>query len=129
MIRYLTKDEVLDIHRWSLQAFGGRQGLLDPGMLESALAIPEASFDGIELYPTLVEKAAALAYSLIQNHAFADGNKRVAFWAMATFLELNGFQVTCDQKEGADVFLQVAASQHSRDQLVEWLNDHCQEAP
>lgn len=124
MTRYLTKNEVLEIHRWSLQAFGGLDGILNLGMLESALASPQASFGGVEAYPTLFEKAAALAFSLVRNHPFADGNKRVGFWAMATFLEINGYELSSNQQEGANVFLELAAGQLSREQLVEWTTNH-----
>jgi death-on-curing protein len=125
MIRYLTLPEVLDIHRWALQAFGGLDGVRDLGMVESALAAPQMTFDGVELHPTLVEKAAALAFSLVRNHGFVDGNKRVGFWGMDTFLRLNGHCVACTTEEGEATFLALADGKMTREQLTEWLAPRC----
>ncbi len=126
MMRYLTLEEVLDLHRWALQAFGGQDGLRDRGLLESALATPQMTFGGVDLHSTLVEKAAALAFSIVKNHAFVDGNKRVGFWAMDTFLRLNGQCVVCDTEAGVETFLAVAAGSMTREQLTGWLASHCQ---
>ena len=76
-MRYLTLGEVVELHRLILNATGGAPGIRDLGALESAVAQPRAAFGGAELYPTLIEKAAALCFSLVQGHAFIDGNKRV----------------------------------------------------
>ncbi len=124
MIRYLTLDEVLDLHRWALQAHGGGEGILNIGMVESALFSPQASFAGVEAHPKLFEKAAALGLALVKNHAFVDGNKRVGFAAMATFLRLNGFGLKCEQTAGADVIIRVAAGEMTREQLGEWIAQH-----
>src|ERR1700694_5038306 len=125
MTRYLTMQEVLDIHRWALQAFGGLDGVRDTGMVESALAAPQMTFGGVDLHSTLVEKAAALAFSLVMNHAFVDGNKRVGFWAMDTFLRLNGPCVACTTEEGEAMFLSVADGKMTRKQLTDWLAPRC----
>jgi len=125
MTRYLTLQEVLDIHRWALQAFGGLDGVRDPGMVESALAAPQVTFGGVELHATLVEKAAALAFSSVKNHAFVDGNKRVGFWAMDTFLRLNGQFVACTPEEGEAAFLSLADGKMTKDQLADWLAPRC----
>jgi death-on-curing protein len=125
MIRYLTAEELLDIHRWALQAFGGLDGVRDSGLLESALAAPRMTFEGIDLYSTLVEKAAAMAFSLVMNHAFVDGNKRVGFWAMDAFLRLNGQCVVCGTEDGVETFLSMADGKKTREQLTEWLRFHC----
>ena len=84
-MRYLTLGEVVDLHRRLLHATGGASGIRDFGALESAIAQPKATFGGVDLYPTLVEKAAALAFSLVQGHPFVDGNKRVGHAAMEIF--------------------------------------------
>jgi death-on-curing protein len=89
-MRYLTLAEVVDLHRRILASSGGTPGLRDLGALESALAQPRATFGGEDLYAGLPEKAAALGFSIAQNHAFLDGNKRVAHASMETFLVLNG---------------------------------------
>ena len=93
-MRYLTLGEVVDLHRRLLQATGGAPGIRDFAALESAIAQPRAAFGGVDLYPTMVEKAAALALSLVQGHPFVDGNKRVGHAAMETFLVLNGTGLT-----------------------------------
>ena len=90
MIRYLTLDEVLELHHSILKQSGGMEGVRDFGGLESAIAQPRMTFDGREMYPTLGEKAAALGFSLVCNHPFADGNKRIGHASMELFLILNG---------------------------------------
>lgn len=129
MTRYLTLPEVMDIHRWSLQAFGGLDGVRDSGLLESALAVPQMTFGGVELHTTLIEKAAALAFSLVMNHAFMDGNKRVGFWAMDTFLRLNGQCVICGAEEGEAMCLSLASGSMTKEQLTEWLTSHSRPLP
>lgn len=128
-MRYVTADEVRDLHRWSAQAFGGAEQVLNLGLFESAVASPQAAFGGVEAYATIYRKAAALAFSLSKNHPFADGNKRTSFWAAATFLLLNGCELVCDQDEGAAVFLDLAAGRLSREALVEWIETHCRPLP
>ena len=76
-MRYLTLGEVVELHQRILAQTGGAQGVRDLGLLESALAQPKATFDGTDLHPTLVDKAAALGCALVANHAFVDGNKRI----------------------------------------------------
>lgn len=84
-MRYLTLREVLDVYEEIMRRSGGESGILNLGALESAVAQPRMTFDGRELYPTMAEKAAALGFSLIQNHPFVDGNKRTAHAAMELF--------------------------------------------
>jgi death-on-curing protein len=85
-MRYLSLGEVVDLHRAILEHSGGSTGIRDLGLLESALAQPRASFGGVDLHTTLIDKAAALGFSLALNHAFVDGNKRIAHAAMEVFL-------------------------------------------
>jgi death on curing protein len=92
-MRYLVLAEVVELHRRLLQGTGGATGLRDLSALESAVAQPQATFSGADLYPTLVEKASALCFALIQGHPFVDGNKRVGHAAMETFLVLNGAEM------------------------------------
>ena len=82
------------------------------------------AFGGEELYPTLPEKAAALGFSLIQNHPFVDGNKRTGHAAMETFLVLNGHEIKAAVDEQQTVLLRVAASQMKREAFLEWLREH-----
>jgi death-on-curing protein len=98
-MRYLTLAEVVELHELVLAATGGAAGVRDLGGLESALAQPKATFDGRDLHQTLVEKAAALGFSLVQNHPFVDGNKRTAHAAMETFLVLNGSEIAASVNE------------------------------
>lgn len=124
MTIYLTVDQVTVLHAEGIRRHGGSPGVRDPGLVDSAVAQPKAAFGGQDLYPTVVEKAAALGYSLVTNHAFIDGNKRVGLAAMDTFLRVNDHKIdaTSDDLEG--VILGVADGSVSRDQLIEWVRRH-----
>ena len=98
-MRYLTLGEVVELHRLILSATGGASGIRDFGALESAIAQPKATFGAADLYPTLIEKAAALCFALVEGHPFVDGNKRVGHAAMETFLVLNGTEITAPVDE------------------------------
>jgi death-on-curing protein len=123
-MRHLALAEVVELHRRLLQATGGAAGIRDLAALESALAQPKMTFAGADLHPTLVEKAAALCFSLVANHPFVDGNKRVGHAAMETFLVLNGAEIDADLAEQERVMLDVAAGRVGRSQLAEWLRQH-----
>jgi death-on-curing protein len=123
-VRYLTFAEVLELHRRVVAETGGATALRDLGALESAAAHPRASFGGNDLYPSLEEKAAALAFSLIQNHPFVDGNKRAGHAALETFLVLNGKEFNADADESERIILAVASGTFGRDELVEWIRSH-----
>jgi death-on-curing protein len=124
MIRYLTLAEVLQLHRYVLEATGGGAGLRDQGGLASAVAQPQMTFGGEDLYPTLADKAAALGFSLVQNHPFVDGNKRVGHAALETFLVLNGHELSADVDEQERVFLAVAAGTLDRPGFTAWVAAH-----
>ncbi|HEX9867190.1 MAG TPA: type II toxin-antitoxin system death-on-curing family toxin [Candidatus Tectomicrobia bacterium] len=128
-MRYLTLHEVLEAHEHILRQSGGQPSLLNLGALESALAQPRMTFGGQDLYATIVEKAAALGFSLIQNHPFVDGNKRTAHAAMETFLVLNGYQIEAPVEEQEDTILKVAAGKSGREAFTEWLRQHVQSMP
>jgi death-on-curing protein len=98
-MRYLTLGEVLELYHRIIRQSGGSQGIRDLGALESALAQPRMTFGNQELYPTVVEKASALGFSLIKNPPFVDGNKRTGHAAMETFLVLNGFEIDASVDE------------------------------
>ena len=123
-MRYLTLSEVLEVHRQVMAQSGGAEGLMHLPALESALAQPQMTFGGKELYPTLVDKAAALGYALIQNHPFLDGNKRTGHAAMEVFLVLNGYEICAAVDEQEHVILQVAASEINREEFTAWLRIH-----
>jgi death-on-curing protein len=124
VIRYLSLSEVLGLHRRLIATSGGAEGIRDLGALESAVSQPHASFGGEDLYPDLVAKAAALCHSLVLNHPFVDGNKRVGHAAMETFLLLNGREIACDVDEQEGVMLRLAAGHLPRDAFTEWLRAH-----
>lgn len=94
MIRDLALIKVLELHRRILEQSGGALGLRDLGLLESAIAQPRMTFGGEDLYPSLLEKAAALGFSIIMNHPFVDGNKRTGHAAAETLLVLNGLEIS-----------------------------------
>ena len=123
-MRYLTLTEVLAIYERILEQSGGTVGIRDLGALESALAQPRMTFEGKDLYPTIAEKAAALGFSLINNHPFIDGNKRLGHAVMEIFLILNGFEIEADIDDQEHLILGVAAGNIKREELKEWLNLH-----
>lgn len=122
--RFLSFAELLDLYGRVLVAGGGSSAIRDLGALESALAQPRATFGEVDLYPTLVEKAAALGFSLIRNHPFVDGNKRIGHAAMEVFLVLNGHQLSATVDDAERVILGVAAGTIGRDEFAEWIRQH-----
>jgi death-on-curing protein len=103
----LTKENVLKLHNRQIERFGGTSGVRDAGLLESALAQPQATFSGQFLHSTIYEQAAAYLYHLAKNHPFLDGNKRTAFATMDTFLRLNGYRLTLTDEDSYAMVLQV----------------------
>ena len=128
-MRYLTLGEVVELHQRLLTQSGGASGIRDLGMLESALAQPKATFGGADLHPTLVDKAAALGFGLVANHAFVDGNKRVGHAAMEVFLLLNGHEIDASVDEQERLMLDVASAAVGRAELVQWLGTHLKKTP
>ena len=123
MIR-LTKQQVILLHKDVIAQSGGSPEIRDEGLLESALNAPFQTFSGMELYPTIVDKAARLGYSLIKNHAFVDGNKRIGAHAMLVFLALNDIEVEYEDAEFIKLVLDVAAGEIPAEQLLAWLQAH-----
>ena len=122
--RFLSLAEVLDLYGRVLEAGGGSSAIRDLGALESALAQPRATFDDAELYPTLVDKAAAVGFSFIRNHPFVDGNKRIGHAALEVFPVLNGQQLEAPVDEAERVILGVAAGSLGRDEFALWIREH-----
>ncbi len=123
-MRYLTFDELLELHRLILERSGGLDGILDIGAIESAVSQPYMTFDGNDLYSGLVEKAATLGFALIANNPFFDGNKRVGHAAMETFLILNGYEINASIDEQEYIIVKAASGEISRDEFSEWLESH-----
>ena len=121
MIRFLPAEIVLAIHEDQVRLYGGSYGVRNPGMLDAALHMPQAQFDGEFLHTTLYAMAAAYGFHLCQNHPFIDGNKRVAGMAMFTFLQLNGLTPTVAEMEYYTVMMAVASSRMNKDELTTWL--------
>lgn len=123
-MRYLTLGELIELHRRMINQSGGADGVRDMGLAESALAQPQMSFGGTELYPALGDKAAALGFSLVMNHPFVDGNKRIGHAAMEVFLVMNGFELTADVDDSESVILRLAAGELERVLFTEWVIGH-----
>ena len=115
---------MLELHLLVVAQAGGADGLRDLGGLESAVAQPRATFGGADLYPTLAAKAAALGHALALNHAFVDGNKRVAHAALETFLVLNGYELAATVEDAEHTMLALASGELSREQLTTWVGQH-----
>ena len=128
-MRYLTLGEVVRLQRQIVAQSGGAPGIRDLALLESALAQPKVTFDGVDLHPTLIDKAAALGFALVANHAFIDGNKRIGHAAMEVFLILNGLEIVAGVDEQERLMLDVAAGKQRRHELAEWLDEHTQSIP
>ena len=123
MIKF-NKDKVLLLHQIMAEATGGSIGVRDNALLESALENCFMTFDGVELYPTKEEKGARLGYSLISNHAFVDGNKRIGIYIMLSFLELNGIKIDATNNEIITIGLSVADGSMKYEDLLLWINQH-----
>ena len=119
-----SAEKVLLLHQLLTQETGGDPELRDIGLLDSALKQAFQSFDGQELYPTKEEKGARLGYSLISNHAFVDGNKRIGMYVMLTFLEVNGIRLNPTNEDVARVGWAVASGEMDYDALVQWVRDN-----
>lgn len=124
MTRFLTTDEVRTIHARSIDTFGGAHGLRDPGLLESAVAMPPASFGGQELHDSLHDKAAAYLFHLVQNHPGVDGNKRIGLAAALAFLQLNGVTVDATDDALVDLVLDVARGSADKARVSAFLLQH-----
>lgn len=123
MIKY-NKDKVLLLHQLLSQETGGDLGVRDLDLLDSALENVYASFDGQELYPSKEEKGARLGYSLISNHAFVDGNKRIGTYIMLMFLETNGIKLNCFDDDIVEVGISVASGKMTYEDLLQWVHEH-----
>jgi len=128
-VRYLTLTQTLSLHERIISSSGGSHGVRDLGALESCLAQPRQSFNDSELYPTLEEKAAALCFSLVSNHPFLDGNKRIGHAAMEVFLILNGAEIVAPVDEQEAIVLRLASSSLTREEFTEWVRSRVASRP
>jgi death on curing protein len=120
-MRYIQLDEILKLHNAIIEQSGGAKGIRDIGGLESALTQPQMEMFGEELYPSIASKAAIMGFSMILNHPFIDGNKRIGHAAMETFLMLNGYEITASDDEQEAVILSVAAGTMTKEAFAAWL--------
>lgn len=123
MIKF-SKEKVMLLHQLVAEETGGSIGVRDEGLLESALEAAFAGFGDKEFYPSKEEKGARLGYTLISNHAFVDGNKRIGMYVMLTFLEVNGVRLDCTNEEIVEVGLAVAGGTMGYEALLEWVIEH-----
>ncbi len=123
-MKLLTLEQVLILHNRVIEQSGGSIGIRDKGILESALAQPYMTYGGQELYPTLIEKVAALGFSLINNHPFVDGNKRIGHAVVEVTLLMNCYEIQAEVDTQEAIILAIAASDLSKESFLEWLQNH-----
>ena len=123
MIKF-SKEKVLLLHKFIAEETGGSIGVRDETLLESALEAAFAGFGDKEFYPTKEEKGARLGYTLVSNHAFVDGNKRIGMYVMLTFLEVNGIHMDCTNEEVTEMGLGLADGSVSYEELLKWVHEH-----
>lgn len=117
---FLGLDEVLEIHRDQITLYGGSDGIRDMGLLQSALAMPQAGVQDQYLHSDLFEMAGAYLFHIVKNHPFIDGNKRVGAVAAFVFLEMNGVQIRCTNHELVDIVLAVAEGRIQKSGVAEF---------
>lgn len=117
-------EDILLLHELSIEKYGGSQGIRDIGLLESAIARPFQTFAGEDLYPSIIEKAAALIESLVINHPFIDGNKRTGAVAMIAFIENEGIVFSAENEDFYNFVLTISTGERSFDEIVKWLREN-----
>ena len=122
---FLTLDDIIESHLNQIDTYGGSHGIRDIGLLESAIAQPEASFGGEYLHADIFEMAAAYVYHLVMNHPFVDGNKRVGLEAALIFLEINNENLKASDQELVDLVLKTTAGQVGKREIAEFFRSHC----
>lgn len=120
----LSIDEIMMLHDKLISKTGGLNGLRDKALLESAVFGISASFDGVEIYTSIEEKAARISFSLINNHAFLDGNKRIGILAMLMTLKLNNVVLSYTQKDLIDIGLSIASGTLNYESILKWILEH-----
>jgi death-on-curing protein len=124
-VLFLTLDDIIESHQNQIDTYGGSHGIRDIGLLESAIAQPEASFGGRYLHADIFEMAAAYLYHLVMNHPFVDGNKRVGLEAALIFLEINNENLKASDQELVDLVLKTTAGQVGKLEIAEFFRSHC----
>jgi len=124
-VLFLSLDDIIESHQNQIDTYGGSHGIRDIGLLESAIAQPEASFGGQYLHADIFEMAAAYIYHLVMNHPFVDGNKRVGLEAALIFLEINNENFKASDEELVDLVLKTTAGQVGKREIAEFFRSHC----
>lgn len=124
-MKRLTKAQVLQMHSLLIKQTGGIDGIRDEGSLDSALNAPFQSFDGEDIYKSIQAKAARLGFSLVNNHPFIDGNKRIGILTMIVFLEINSIEISCTDEELVDLGLGLSEGTINDKALLSWIIGHC----
>lgn len=120
-MKRLTENQILQMHKLLIQETGGSEGLKGRNLLDSALNLPFQSFDGEDIYKTIRAKAARLGFSIINNHPFVDGNKRIGILAILVFLDINGIEVICTDEELIELGLGLASGKINYEELLNWI--------
>lgn len=122
---FLTFAEIIEIHNYQIENFGGASGVRDMELLKSALSMSSATFGGTFLHPTIYEMAAAYLFHLVENHPFVDGNKRVGAMAALVFLDMNGIDFEAPDEEFTAMVLRVASGKMLKAEITLFLKEHC----
>jgi len=123
-MNYLDLNQVLAIHGEAIAQTGGPGEIRDIGLVDSAAARPQATFDGKDLYPDIFSKAACLGHSLIRNHPFVDGNKRTGYLSMRLFLNINGYDIKAGEDEKYKFVIEIAEKVSDEQSIAQWLKKH-----
>lgn len=125
-IKFLTVNQILEVHDEQIELFGGMHGVRDKGLLESAVMMPQAAFGDEYLSGDIFGMAATYAFGIIKNHAFVDGNKRTGITSAVSFLMFNGIDLKLTQEEFFDIAIAIATSKLSTEQLAQFFREHAE---
>lgn len=120
----IALEEIIIFHEKIIEKTGGSQGIRDIGLIESAINRPFQTYDGIELYPEIKSKISAITYSLINNHGFVDGNKRIGVSVMLLLLRLNDIEIEYKQEELVDLGIKIAENKCKEEDIKKWIESH-----
>lgn len=120
----LSKEQILMLHSMLIKQSGGLDSVRDNGLLDMAMHAPFQTFESTELYPSIQSKAARLCFSIISNHPFIDGNKRIGILAMLVFLDVNQVEVNCSNQDIIVLGLGVASGKYNTDFIIDWIISH-----
>ncbi len=123
-MKYLSKEQIILLHNRLIEVFGGSSGISNEKLLDLSVNSIHQTFDGDDLYPSIIHKAVHLGFALISNHAFIDGNKRIGTHVMLLTLELNGYKLDYKDLELVNVVMDIASSVKNEDDLFEWVREH-----